>query len=417
MMNAMATPPSPARAVAQVDRKTAADPQGGPTPRRDQAATGRNLLRVMLVQAVLLGVLGVVAAGPKLWALAILAGLIVVTAIALLRRRRRWGTEQLGIAWRHRRRRRVAITDRGSPVGALQLLVPELRVADLTGSDGLTVGVARDASGWFAAAVVSSAIGLDAPIPFSRLARSLAEAGEPSATVQVVQYTAPAPALDLDPSQPGAASYRLLLETCGQLSGARTRYLAARIDEVTLAEAAADGDADRTPQAADLAAAMIRRFTRAAAQAGLTCHILDAAGLVDALGRCLDLADPELLEATRPAGRESWRSWQSARLAHATFWIRGWPASAGALIDRIPTVPDAAVSVALTVHPHGTAQERGDCDVQAFARVAARPDDLRRAVTVLRGLLKQAGARPFRLDGEHAPAAYATAPTGGGARR
>jgi hypothetical protein len=58
----------------------------------------------------------------------------------------------------------------------------------------------------------------------------------------------------------------------------------------------------------------------------------------------------------------------------------------------------------------------GDVPVRAFIRLATRPDaDLRALDRVLVEGVRRAGAELQPLDGEHGPAVYATAPTGGGA--
>jgi type VII secretion protein EccE len=410
----MVQPPAPVRATARVEAAVPAAP--GPAAalplRRDPTARARNLSRLMLVQAVLLGALAVAATGGSPWAVAALAGLVGVTALALLRRRNRWWTQHLGIVLRYRRRRRASVLAPGSPLRALPVLVPELQVTDVPDAEGTGTGVARDATGWYAVAVVPPRLGPAAPVPLSQLARALADAEEAGVSLQVVVHTDPAPEVGLDPRQPCAASYRQLLELCGPVPAARTRWVVVRVDATALAEAAADGAPDRAPHAPELTAALLRRLGRVLERARVPYRILDAAGLVDALCHSLDLAQPAAGDPGGTAGREAWRAWHSLRLAHAGFWIRDWPAPAasGALLDRLATVPGAMTSVAVTVRPRADGY-----DLRGVARVATRPDDLRRACAALVGVAHQAGARLFRLDGEHAPAAYASAPTGGGA--
>jgi hypothetical protein len=55
-------------------------------------------------------------------------------------------------------------------------------------------------------------------------------------------------------------------------------------------------------------------------------------------------------------------------------------------------------------------------DLRCVVRVAAPPKELAGVVQAVEKGARLAGARLFPLDGEQGPAAYASAPTGGGAR-
>jgi hypothetical protein len=113
--------------------------------------------------------------------------------------------------------------------------------------------------------------------------------------------------------------------------------------------------------------------------------------------------------------REEWTRWHSARLTHRTFWLKTWPSSAttiGALFDWAAATPAAQTSVALILEPSGD----DDVAVRALIRLAARPGDNFTALeNALLSGVKGAGGELQPLDGEQGPAAYATAPTGGGA--
>jgi hypothetical protein len=105
--------------------------------------------------------------------------------------------------------------------------------------------------------------------------------------------------------------------------------------------------------------------------------------------------------------------WHSARLAHASYWVREFPPvdRVGALLDGLSAVPSALTSIALILAPEGDS-----VDLRCLARVAAPVKQLPQVCLGLVRGAEQGGARLFRLDGEQGPAAYATAPTGGGAR-
>jgi hypothetical protein len=82
-------------------------------------------------------------------------------------------------------------------------------------------------------------------------------------------------------------------------------------------------------------------------------------------------------------------------------------------LESVFAVPAAMTSVSIILAP-----DYGDpaVDLKALVRIAAPPEHLDEACrTVVRGV-RRAKADLFRLDGEQAPAVYASAPTGGGAR-
>src|SRR5262245_35124830 len=99
--------------------------------RRERQASARDLTRLMLAQAaLLLGAVSLVIARPTLAAFA--AGVTIVAAALLLRRRGRWLTVHSGIVWRYRRRhgRQPAGS---SALRSLHRLAPDLAVEDVTG--------------------------------------------------------------------------------------------------------------------------------------------------------------------------------------------------------------------------------------------------------------------------------------------
>jgi type VII secretion protein EccE len=137
-------------------------------------------------------------------------------------------------------------------------------------------------------------------------------------------------------------------------------------------------------------------------------QLLDAEGLLDALAQACALGTGERSRAAR----EDWGAWATARLAHACFWVRQWPAAhaAGALPGALAGTL-AATTVAVMLEPG----EDG-IELRCLVRVSAPANQLAAACAAVSDAAERAGARLFRLDGEQAPAVYATAPTGGGAR-
>jgi type VII secretion protein EccE len=163
----------------------------------------------------------------------------------------------------------------------------------------------------------------------------------------------------------------------------------------------------------DVVAALVRKVTKTLRHAGIAHRVLDADALLDTLLRACDLEhaahDPQ---PTQP--HEEWSEWRSPRLAHRSFWLRGWPAieEAGNWLATLSGA-GAVTTVAVTLAPDANGST---ADLRALVRVAAPPADLEQACQSVRRLADQAGADLFPLDGEHGPAVYASAPTGGGAR-
>jgi hypothetical protein len=98
---------------------------------------------------------------------------------------------------------------------------------------------------------------------------------------------------------------------------------------------------------------------------------------------------------------------------HRTYWLQDWPtiAQAGALLDQLTMVPAALTSVAVILAPH-----RDAVDIRCLARVATTASKTAAATAAVRERARLGNARLLILDGEHGPAVYATAPTGGGPR-
>ena len=105
-----------------------------------------------------------------------------------------------------------------------------------------------------------------------------------------------------------------------------------------------------------------------------------------------------LVEATGLDGppQEHWSVWRSGRLVRTHYVVTGWTAAHGTVV---PGVTQVAVSFT----------RRGDPVV--LAAVASQPAALARVCRNFVAACAAAGVRTRRLDGEQAPAAYATAPT------
>jgi type VII secretion protein EccE len=384
-----------------------------------------SLVQLFVVELALIAVISVLRS-PLVVVIAGSGGALLIVIVLLARWRGRWWTERMVLSSRYRRRRGVAAD--GSQDGrlrGLRRLAPGLTVENTTASDESQVGVGVDDAGWYAALVIGDPNTLRGEsagqLPVQLLTRQIAELGQPGASLQVVVHTVPTPHADLDPRCLVATSYRELSARDGQVPASRTVWVAARIDARTLAEAMIGG-ADETAQVPTTVAAMIRRVGRALERAGVANTVLDAGGLLDALAHSCDIGRQPAPSATAP--HEEWTSWRSARYAHVSYWLRQWPAlpapgspaggngpgTGTTWLLRGPAIAGAAAtSVALLIEP----AEEG-VRLRCVTRVTASPNVLEAGCMSLLRAADQAGADLYRLDGEHAPAVYASAPTGGG---
>ncbi|GGN29583.1 type VII secretion protein EccE [Actinoplanes campanulatus] len=405
-----AAPPPPPRPVPR------AAPQYRPPEAPVRAVPRRghlgpfSLAQIVVAEAAALAL--VFAVTQNLATLAVtVAGAAAVVLIFFSRRQHRWWLEHRRVAAEHRRRRAARSDPRSGPVlAALRSVAPGLTVRDVTASDGI-VGVARDEAGWYSVVAVDPAV---PEVPLDALAGALAGAGQPGLVMELVTHTVPAPSPDVPAASPSGASYRQLVESvsAGPVPAYRETSISVRIDARALAEALLDHTAD-PEAAATLVAGLGRKVTANLRRLGITGRPLDADHLLALLARSCDV-EPWAL-ADGPGVDEAWTHWRSARLIHRTYWLKTWPASAteiGSLFAWAATAPAAQTSVALLLR----AGAGDEVAVRAFIRMAARPDaDLTALDRVLQEGVRRAGGELLPLDGEQGPAAYATAPTGGGA--
>jgi type VII secretion protein EccE len=387
-----------------------ADKAGRIAPRRQRENLGPvHVTQLIIVEAVTVGILAVLTHGTLTVVLAVVVGLALLV-LTLGRRRGRWLAQARLLAWQFRRRRRAMATLTGDDprLAGLRVLAPGFAVEDVALADGSRVGVARDEAGWFAAVAVSegASASLDAVVA------ALAEAEQPGAILQLVTHTVPAPSVETHPSL-AVASYHELLTSLGHepVPAERETWLAVRLDARTFAADLLDHRAD-PGSAPPLVASLARRVGRALRRAGVSYRLLDADGLVSAMAHSCDV-DPLGPGEQLAQVREEWTEWHSARLAHRSFWVREWPPvdRVGAVLDQLSATPAALTSVTLVLVPAG----HDHVDLRGLVRVAAPAPVLGRVCESVAATARPAGVDLFPLDGEHGPAVYATAPTGGGA--
>src|SRR2546423_5434784 len=406
----MTESPPRVRAVARVAESARRGRGPVIVPRRRPGHLGPlHVAQLLLIEIVVLAAAAAVG-------LVAVAGLALIL-VALARRRGRWWLENRLMGWQYRRRQRIGPTgyENDARLAAVRSLAPGLTIRQVALSDGSPLGVARDDAGWYAVAALrpTAAMRNDpaAGLPVDRMVRVLADSGAPGAILQIVTHTAPAPDARSEQASLAGRSYQALLSGAGPASIPRDRvtWVVVRLDARTMAENSPAAGPDTQPPA--VIRTLMRRLLKLL-RTGRPCRPLGADELLDALTRSCDLA-PARPGGPPPRPQETWTSWRSGRLAHASFWVHDWPsvARAGALLEALSTAPAALSSVALILAPDGDA-----IDLRCLVRVAATEDQLGTAVAEFQRCAEQFQSHLFRLDGEHGPAAYASAPTGGGAR-
>ncbi|BCJ45202.1 hypothetical protein GCM10010168_70030 [Actinoplanes ianthinogenes] len=403
--------PSPSPAGAAADAGVRA------IPRRGQVGP-LSLTQIVVAELSVLATVAAAIQGP-LAALVVGAIGLVLIVIFFARQQGRWWLEHRQVSRAHGRRRAAALETGSGPVlAALRTIAPGLAIRDMTAQDGARAGVAKDEAGWFSVVALTPTAPMHhdgAPIPLDALVSVLAATEQPGVVLELVTHTVPAPSPDVHASSPAGSSYRQLVESLSPepVPAHRESTISVRVDARVLAEALYDHTADLEAAAA-LVAGLGRKVATSLRRVGIGCRVLDADELLAVLARSCDVEAGALTEGSQVD--EDWTHWRSARLVHRTYWLKTWPTSAGeigSLFAWAATAPAAQTSVALVLN---AAADGDDVAVRAFIRLATRPDaDLGALDRVLVDGVRRVGAELQPLDGEHGPAVYATAPTGGGA--
>lgn len=411
------------RAVARVGAQPLPDPERAILrPRHRPGHLGPvSALQIVALEAAV--VLGLLAWRQPSWALPLELGVAgLLPAVVFARYRGRWWTERLVVGHRYRQRRSTArLLGDDRRLTALRELVPDLTVETVAGAGGAPLGVGRDGAGWFATVAVTPADHLRGeaqPLPpIDLLARTVAEADQPGSVVQVVVHTRPAPASVVGAEQPCVQSYRELIQPAAPGPGGAASsvleqvcWVSVRIEARAMAELAVEAP-ESLGEVPAVLAALVRRVGNVLKRAGFSYRVLDTAGLLDALVHSLAV-DVTAPGAERRAAAEHWRGWRSGRLDHRCQWVRNWPSLAECppLLTELYQSPAALTSLSLTLWPG-----KDGTEFRCLTRIADPPHTIGAAVAAARTIARRRRARLFPLDGEQAPAVYATAPTGGGA--
>ncbi|GIF76383.1 type VII secretion protein EccE [Asanoa siamensis] len=345
-------------------------------------------------------------------ALAAFSGSLVVLAVAVVlallavglgyaRRDGRWWTASLRTRRRWRRRR-----------GAGRALQEH----SINGYDdrGTSVGIGCDAGGWYAAVAIAPPRGVNGargvPVPVDRLAELLDDVTLPVSGIQVVSWAAPAPHHLLPSQVPSVASYQQLaadLLPAGPAPIDQRDWVAVRLDVADGAVAAhrRGGGVDGVHRAV---AAAVGRVSKALNSVGVATEILGPQQLAAAVRLCAGVDEQE-----PPA--EDWTTFYAAGLHHLAFEVQGLPPREAPL-SALLRAPAAQVVLSVDLRPRpGRDDDRGPVLARTVVRMSAPAPQLPDLARTLSGRASQLGLRLRRLDGLQGPAAYASAPTGGGA--
>jgi type VII secretion protein EccE len=367
---------------------------------------------LVLLQATVVAALGALVASPV--AAAVVAGVGLLLLVVTAPRRGRSWFDRRAIAREYRRRRFGQPAERAPDprLATLHWLAPGLEVHNVGPDDSARVGMATDAAGCYGVI----AIGADGTmrgdaqpaLPLELLSRVLDPTDQAGAVLQVVTQVVAAPTQELEARQPAPTSYSELARLAAGVPAVRTMWLAARLQATSWEEPglASAYDPEHAPA---LLGNLMRRISRSLRQAGVAHRVLNADELLDTLLHACDL---DAADGAENPPSETWTGWQTKRAAHAAFWIREWPplGQTTQLLESLSAGHGLSSTVSLVLARNG-----GDLSLRGLVQVAAAHDGLGAACEAVTGTARAAGARLFRLDGEHGPAVYASAPTGGGA--
>jgi type VII secretion protein EccE len=376
------------------------------------------LVAIVVVEVGLAVAVALVAVDRRLLPLAgvvLSAGLLV----GLLRVRRRWLVQWIGLALRFRVRVREreseqAADDVDQRLRTLRLLTGDLAVARARDHDGREVGLLGHGGGWSAvlaldpegadggAALVPGDAGSDAAsFPLAALAGCLADRGVVLDAVSALWHCRP-----VDDDTPAAEAYREVLGSLPALSR-REAWLVVRLDPARCPDAVAErGGGVLGAHRAVVGA--LARIGRVLADHGTPVRPLAADEVLDAATEAADTpGDGDVV----PAGRlvEHWRAVVVGEVGHAAYAVTGWPAAPERLTGLTATTGRTS-TLALTLEPD---PRSGTVGLRGTVRLTAdTPDALEECGRELVARGHALGVALDALDGQHAAGLAATLPLG-----
>ncbi|GAB7050231.1 type VII secretion protein EccE [Catenuloplanes indicus] len=379
-----------------------------PAERQRGHLGGLSVAQLVCVEVAVVAVLA--SLGGPAWALPVAGVLaVVLLVLAFARRKSRWWFEHRVISRRFRERARAAAANPGRELAAL---APGLAVIEIR-ERGTPIGIGRDDMGWFVALSVTAgddAAIADVGLGVDRIGRILAESALPVSALQVVTHLVPAPTSFLDHAAPAVQSYRELLGGLPIPADSRV-WVAARLRpaDALSASASRGGGPDGVHRAL---AALLGRIGKTLDSAGFVATPLTATELTAAVATVAGLTGAAVTgDGAAPASpRENWAGWQGTEAVHVGYLAtRLSPSGLSVAARRLPEVGALAATVAVVLNR----QPDGDLRMQAIVDVAVRATTAAETLSAVVGIFTQCGIQLRRLDGQHAAAIYATAPTGG----
>lgn len=379
------------------------------------------LAAIVVVEVGLAVAVALVAVDRRLLPLAgvvLSAGLLV----GLLRVRRRWLVQWIGLALRFRVRVRErepepARDDADPRLRTLRLLTGDLTVARTRDHDGREVGLLGHAGGWSAVLALDAGDSEDGAalvagdavsFPLAALSGCLADRGVVLDAVSALWHCRP-----VDDTSEAGAAYREVLGALPALSR-REAWLVVRLDPARCPDAVAErGGGVLGAQRAVVGA--LARIGRVLADHGTPVRPLAADEVLDG---AVEAADAEAGagadgEADIVGGRlvEHWRAVVVGEVGHAAYAVTGWPLDDPQRLTGLTAVAGRTCTLALTLEPDPRA---GDAvGLRGTVRVTAdTPEALEESGRELVARGHALGVALDALDGQHAAGLAATLPLG-----
>ncbi len=359
-----------------------------------QQTTSRIRAGQLVVAEIAVAAVVLAAFGPG-WVLIGVGALVAAVLVATFGRAGgRWWYEAVASQRRFRRRRKLAaehvlaaaVATGSSPphLPWLRALAPTLALRSVRVGTAI-VGVGTDEDGWYAAVEVCSFWEDDAVLTDrDQPASPWAPGGAVPQAAGPVPFAELASLVEPGPDRTAVSCVQVILAPGGSASDPRPAWVAVRVTPADALAAERSGGVSAVERSV---AAAALRAARTLDGHGWPARVVDADGLLAVLVEATGLDGPP---------QEHWTVWQSGRLVRTHYGVAGWTPAHGTLAPGV-----TQVAVLFT-------RRRELSVLAAVAAHAAALDRLSRAVVQA---CADAGVRLRRLDGEQAPAAYATAPT------
>lgn len=342
-----------------------------------------------------------------------LAGVVLSAGllVGLLRVRRRWLVQWIGLALRFRVRVREREPEQGADdvdprLRTLRLLTGDLAVARTRDHDGREVGLLGHGGGWSAVLALDptdadggTALvpGDEVSFPLAAIAGCLADRGVVLDAVSALWHCRP-----VHDDTPAAAAYREVLGSLPAFSR-REAWLVVRLDPARCPDAVAErGGGVLGAHRAVVGA--LARIGRVLADHGTPVRPLAADEVLDAATGAADT------DGGSPRFVEHWKAVVVGEVGHAAYAVTGWPTTAQRLTGLTATT-GRTCTLALTLEPDP--RTGGTVGLRGTVRLTAdTPEALEESGRELVARGHALGVALDALDGQHAAGLAATLPLG-----